>query len=170
MDGLNIPNMPLETRVVFNKYKLTTFQDRMDYVKTSLNNKISLTQFKEFLNLAPLNKPFFLQLGSDDPHRPLNTQGSKRHDPSQLKLPSHYPDTKLVREDFARYYDEISHFDDFFGEVMSEIDARSLTNNTIVVFMGDNGCSQFRGKGTLYEFGIHVPLIVRWPGCVAPGS
>ena len=36
--------------------------------------------------------------------------------------------------------------------------------------MGDNGASQLRGKGTLYEFGIHVPLIVRWPGVVKPGS
>jgi arylsulfatase A-like enzyme len=36
--------------------------------------------------------------------------------------------------------------------------------------MADNGASQFRGKGTLYEYGIHVPLIVRWPGRVKPGS
>jgi arylsulfatase A-like enzyme len=36
--------------------------------------------------------------------------------------------------------------------------------------MGDNGASQFRGKGTLYEFGIRVPLLVRWPGKVKPGS
>jgi N-sulfoglucosamine sulfohydrolase len=45
-----------------------------------------------------------------------------------------------------------------------------LTQNTIVAFMGDNGCSQFRGKGTLYEYGIHVPLIIRWPGVVKAGS
>lgn len=36
--------------------------------------------------------------------------------------------------------------------------------------MGDNGCSQWRGKGTLYEYGINVPLIVRWPGVARPGT
>jgi arylsulfatase A-like enzyme len=40
----------------------------------------------------------------------------------------------------------------------------------LVAFMGDNGASQLRGKGTLYEFGVHVPLIVRWPGKVKAGG
>jgi arylsulfatase A-like enzyme len=75
-----------------------------------------------------------------------------------------------VRADFAAYYDEISHFDVFFGEAMAELEKRGLAGNTLVVFMGDNGASQFRGKGTLYEFGIHVPLLVRWPGQIKPGS
>ena len=75
-----------------------------------------------------------------------------------------------MRADFARYYDEIAHFDVFFGEVMAELEKRGLAANTLVAFMGDNGCSQFRGKGTLFEFGIHVPLLVRWPGKVKPGS
>jgi arylsulfatase A-like enzyme len=93
-----------------------------------------------------------------------------KHDPAKIKLPEHYPDTQLVREDFARYYDEIAHFDMLFGEVMAELEKRGLASNTLVVFMADNGASQFRGKGTLYEYGIHVPLIVRWPGRVKPGS
>jgi arylsulfatase A-like enzyme len=53
---------------------------------------------------------------------------------------------------------------------MTELEKRGLASNTIVIFMGDNGASQFRGKGTLYEYGIHVPLLVRWPGKVKPGS
>jgi arylsulfatase A-like enzyme len=85
-------------------------------------------------------------------------------------LPPHYPDTNLVREDFARYYDEIAHFDVFFGEILAELDKRGLASTTLVAFMGDNGCSQFRGKGTLYEFGIHVPLLLRWPGQIKAGS
>jgi arylsulfatase A-like enzyme len=39
-----------------------------------------------------------------------------------------------------------------------------------VVFIGDNGAAQLRGKGTLYEFGVRVPLLVRWPGRVKPGG
>lgn len=159
-----------ESREVFQKYKLATFPERLDYVKTAGDNEVSLGQFREFLDLKPKDKPFFLQLCSNDPHRPLNTHGPVKHDPAKLKLPPHYPDTQLVREDFARYYDEIAHFDVFFGEVMAELEKRGLAENTIVGFMGDNGCSQFRGKGTLFEFGIHVPLLVRWPGQTQPGS
>jgi arylsulfatase A-like enzyme len=93
-----------------------------------------------------------------------------KHDSAKIQLPAHYPDTRLVREDFARYYDEIAHFDVFFGQVMAELANRGLAANTIVAFMGDNGASQFRGKGTLYDFGIRVPLLLRWPGKVKPGS
>ena len=169
MDGAVTASAP-ETQRVFDKYKLKTFPDRLDYVKVGSGSEAQFAQFREFLDLKPADKPFFLQLCSNDPHRPLNTQGPVKHDPAKLTLPAHYPDTQLVREDFARYYDEIAHFDVLFGEVMAELEKRGLASNTIVVFMGDNGASQFRGKGTLYEFGVHVPLIVRWPGKVKPGS
>lgn len=74
-----------------------------------------------------------------------------------------------MREDYARYLDEIARLDADCGTVLAELDTRKLAANTLVVFMGDNGASQLRGKGTLYEFGVRVPLIVRWPGVVAPG-
>lgn len=169
MDGA-VTASPPETQAVFDKYRLVTFPDRLDYVKIGSGSEAGLAQFREFLDLKPADKTFFLQLCSNDPHRPLNTKGPVKHDPAKIQLPSHYPDTQLVREDFARYYDEIAHLDVFFGDVMAELEKRGLASNTIVAFMGDNGCSQFRGKGTLFEFGIHVPLIVRWPGRVKPGS
>jgi arylsulfatase A-like enzyme len=159
-----------ESRAVFEKYKLATFPDRLDFVKQGGPNEVSFAQFREFLDLKPADQPFFLQLCSNDPHRPLDTAGPEKHDPTKIKLPAHYPDTQLVREDFARYYDEIAHFDLFFADVLAELEKRGLAANTLVAFMGDNGCSQFRGKGTLNEFGIHVPLLVRWPGKVKPGS
>ncbi|NOT60273.1 MAG: sulfatase-like hydrolase/transferase [Acidobacteria bacterium] len=116
-------------------------------------------------------KPFALQLCSSDPHRPLDANAiAAPHDPNKIKLPAHYPDTPSVREDFARYYDEIARFDGFFAQVLAELDKRGLAENTLVVFAGDNGASQFRGKGTLYEYGVHVPLLVRWPGKVKAGT
>ena len=56
------------------------------------------------------------------------------------------------------------------GTVLKILEERGLKDNTIVIFMGDNGASQYRGKGTLNELGIHVPLIVRWPGVVKAGT
>jgi len=159
-------NQPPETVAVFDKYNLRTFQRRLDYAKQGN----ALAQYREFLDLAK-GKPFALQLCFSDPHRPLDANAIPvPHDPAKIKLPAHYPDTPGVRADFARYYDEIARFDSSFAEVLEELNKRGLAENTIVIFQGDNGASQFRGKGTLYEFGVRVPLIVRWPGKVKAGS
>ena len=155
---------PPETKVVFDKYHLRTFANRLDFAKTAGTRDAILAQYREFLDAVPKGKPFVLQLCFSDPHRPLDKNAiPEPHDPTKLKLPPFYPDTKLVREDFARYYDEISRFDGDFGTVLAELAKRGLDKNTIVLVAGDNGASQFRGKGTLNEFGVHCPLIVRLP-------
>jgi len=168
LDGSRLPP---ESQKVFNKYGLRTFSKRLDYVKVAGKREVMIAQYREFLDQVPKGKPFVLQLCFSDPHRPLDRNAiSKPHDPAKLQLPAHYPDTKLVREDFARYYDEIARFDGDFGTVLDELKKRGLAENTLVAFMGDNGASQLRGKGTLYEFGVHVPLIVRWPSKIKAGS
>jgi N-sulfoglucosamine sulfohydrolase len=167
LDGVNTP----ESNAVFERYGLRTFPKRLDFVKQGAGSAAILAQYREFLDAVPKGKPFVLQLCFNDPHRPLDKNADPNpHDPSKLKLPPFYPDTKLVREDFARYYDEIARFDRDVGEVLDELKKRGLDGNTLVVVSGDNGASQFRGKGTLYEFGIHCPLIARWPGVVTPGT
>ena len=156
-------------REIYDKHNLRSFPERLDYVRTG-NMQSGIQQFSEFLDLKPKDKPFFLQLGSNDPHRRFGPNMAREpHDPAKLKLPIHFPDTPLVREDFGYYYDKISRFDDDFGTVMQLLEDRGLTDNTLVVFLGDNGAALFRGKGTLYEFGIHVPMIARWPGRIEPG-
>src|SRR5262249_9745281 len=156
---------------VFAEHDLQTFAKRLDFVKTAGNGAQALKQFRDFLDAVPRGKPFVLQLCFHDPHRPLDRGAIPQpHDPKKLKLPAHFPDTDLVRDDFARYYDEIARFDSYFGEILAELDKRGLAEATIVLFMGDNGAALLRGKGTLYDFGLHVPLLVRWPGQVSPGS
>jgi N-sulfoglucosamine sulfohydrolase len=168
LDGSRLPP---ESQKVFDEQGLRTFEKRLDFVKTGAGGPRILGQFREFLDAVPKGKPFFLQLCFNDPHRPLDKSAiPEPHDPAKLKLPPFYPDTKLVREDFARYYDEIARFDGDFGKVLKELEDRKLSDNTLVLFMGDNGASQFRGKGTLYEFGVRVPLLIRWPGKVKPGQ
>jgi N-sulfoglucosamine sulfohydrolase len=162
--------LPPETEVVFDQYQLKTFERRLDFVKVGGAPAQSLAQYREFLDAAK-GKPFALQLSFSDPHRPLDANAIPvPHDPNKIQLPAHYPDTPGVRADFARYYDEIARFDGNFAAVLSELDRRGLAEKTIVIFMGDNGASQFRGKGTLYEYGVRVPLIVRWPATVKAGA
>jgi arylsulfatase A-like enzyme len=160
-----------ESKKAYDEFGLQTFAKRLDFVKTAGQREQMIAQYREFLDAVPKGKPFVLQLCFSDPHRPYTPGDVPRpHDPAKLKLPAWYPDTKLVREDFAAYYDEINRFDADFGTVLAELKKRGLDGNTLVAVSGDNGAAQFRGKGTLYEFGVHCPLVVRWPGKVTPGT
>lgn len=77
-------------------------------------------QFRTFMERRDKKKPFFLQLSYSDPHTPYDAP--KVHDPRSLTLPPFYPDTQLVREYLAAYYDEIHRMDSDFGEVLRYLD------------------------------------------------
>jgi N-sulfoglucosamine sulfohydrolase len=152
------------------------FEERFDYVKVApgQDHKArteTLRQFNEFLDKVPAGKPFFLQLCWSDPHRPLTDDDLPyKHDPAAISIPPFYPDAPAPRKDLAAYYDEIGRMDGNIGIALKSLADRKLADNTIVIFMGDNGASQLRGKGTLNEFGVHVPLIIRYPNVVKPRS
>ncbi len=93
-----------------------------------------------------------------------------RHDPAKAKLPAYYPDNAVFRSDWSRYYDIVSGMDRQVGRVLEQLHEDGLDDNTIVFFWGDHGRGLSRGKRWLYDSGIHVPLIVRWPGTIKPGS
>lgn len=93
-----------------------------------------------------------------------------RHDPALAPLPPYYPDDPAIRRDWARYHDLITAMDLKVADLLAELEADGLTENTVVVFIGDNGRGLPRGKRWMYDSGIHVPLIVRWPGRIAAGS
>lgn len=95
---------------------------------------------------------------------------NERHDPARAKLPPYYPDTPLVRRDWARYYDLITAMDYQVAEILQQLEADGLAEKTIVFFWGDHGRGLPRGKRWIYDSGIRVPLIVRWPGTIAPGT
>ena len=119
----------------------------------------------------PEGKPFFLWLASLDPHRDYR-HGivNPPHQPEDVRLPPHLPDTPEVREDLALYYDEIARFDDYVGRVLDELEKQGVAGNTFVLVFSDNGRPFPRDKTTLYDGGIKTPWIVRWPAVVAPGS
>ncbi len=154
---------------VFDKYKLETFKNRVDYLKTTGNIDSIYYQYNDFLNTVPRGKPFFLQLGYSDPHRIFNAKEFEP-DPDTIKIPEGWPDTKLLRKDFAGYLGEIQRLDHEVGKVFEELKRRGLDKNTLIVFMGDNGGALVRGKGTLYKLGLNVPLIMRHADLIKPGQ
>jgi N-sulfoglucosamine sulfohydrolase len=168
LDGAGVNPVSLK---VLDKYDLKTFPRRLDYVKTTGARPEMLGQFREFLDAVPKGKPFVLQLCFSDTHRPFDAKAFEPPtDPKTIKLPAHFPDTQLVREDFARYLDELSRFDADVATVLEELRRRGLEEDTLVIISADNGAALLRGKGTLYDYGLHVPFIVHWPGHTPAGS
>jgi N-sulfoglucosamine sulfohydrolase len=92
------------------------------------------------------------------------------HDPAKAKLPPYYPDTPLVRKDWARYYDNLTAMDYLVADLLKQLEDDGLANETIVFFWGDHGRGLPRGKRSVYDSGLRVPLIVRWPGQLKPGT
>ena len=93
-----------------------------------------------------------------------------RHDPAKAVLPPYYPDTPVVRADWARYYDLITAMDREVGDILKQLEDDGLADRTIVFFWGDHGRGLPRGKRWVYDSGIQVPLIVRWPGGLRGGT
>ncbi len=85
------------------------------------------------------------------------------HDPSQAPIPPYYPDTPLMRKCVARYYDCVSVMDQEVGELLGQLEADGLAEETIVFFYSDHGSGMPRHKRLLLDTGLHVPLLVRFP-------
>jgi len=90
-----------------------------------------------------------------------------KFDPDKIKVPPIYPDTPKVREALARMYTNIEYNDRIFGEILKQLEEDGLSDNTVVFHWSDHGPLP-RGKRWPYDLGIHVPLIIRWPGHIKP--
>lgn len=95
---------------------------------------------------------------------------NKDLDPEKLKVPNYLADTKATRKALAAYYQSIGEADKMLGEVLQAIDNAGQKDSTIVMFLADQGAQFPSAKWSVYDQGLRVPLIVRWPGKITTGS
>lgn len=151
----------------FNKRTLrppTTGIDANDYA----------ANFADFLDAAPVDKPWCFWYGSREPHREYEygsgvSKGGKRlTDPD--RVPGYWPDSPVVRHDMLDYAMEVEHFDTHLGRMLAELEKRGKLRNTLVIVTSDNGMPFPRVKGMTYHDSNHMPLAVMWPdGVRNPG-
>jgi N-sulfoglucosamine sulfohydrolase len=97
------------------------------------------------------------------PAKPLNANDVK-------PMPWIGVDTPRLREQVANYYNCLERLDVAVGMMLDELQKTGQSENTLVFYIGDHGAQFPRGKGTVYESGLRVPMIVRWPGQAQAGQ
>jgi arylsulfatase A-like enzyme len=156
---------------VYQKLGLQTFQRRVDLLDVSDSVPRTLTKIGEFFDQRPAAAPYFLWVNFRDPHHVWDDGALKPgHDPARLPIPRYLPALPGVREDLRRYYDEVGRCDLDFQRVLDLVSQRAGLDNTLILFLGDNGAALPHGKGSLYDPGLNVPALARWPGRIRPGT
>ena len=109
-------------------------------------------------------QPFFAVFNHTVSHESsLHTSTDVQHDPEKMRLPAYHPDDPVIRHDWAQYYDRVTELDRQIGEKLNELQNEGLMDETIIFYYSDHGGVLTRSKRFLYDSGIHVPLIVRFP-------
>lgn len=125
----------------------------------------------EVIGTRDRSKPFFYWFASIDPHRGYQKETiANPHKASEVVIPPYLPDHPNIREELALYYDEIHRFDTQIGTLRKELESQGVWDDTLVLYLSDNGMPFPRAKTTLYDSGIQTPLIARWPGTIPAGT
>ncbi len=127
--------------------------------------------FQDFLEKRPDGAPFCFWYGGIDPHRVFEYGSGVKNGKklNEVEVPPFYPDCEEIRNDVADYALHIEWFDRHLGGMIKLLEEAGELDNTIVVVTSDNGMAFPRAKATVYEFGAHMPLALRWGDRVSPG-
>lgn len=133
-------------------------------------------------------KPFFLMANSHDPHRPFAgsqqearwRRGRRGPDlpfpspgrtwlPANVRIPGFLPDLPDIRTELAQFYASAHRCDETIGAVLRALREAGAEDNTLVMFLSDNGMAFPFAKTNCYLTSTRTPWLVRWPGMIAPG-
>jgi arylsulfatase A-like enzyme len=128
------------------------------------------SNFSSFMEKRDKDRPFCFWFGTSDPHRPyLEGSGAKSGiNVDKVKVPDFFPESAEVRSDIADYYFEVQRWDSDVGKAIKLLEEEGELDNTIIVMTGDHGMPFPRCKGNLYDWGVRVPLAIRWGDRVKP--
>ena len=139
--------------------------------KTDLNFTLDrpVYQGKDWSERAE-GQPFFAQLTFPGTHRRWKRDSENTIDIVDVELPPYYPQTNLAKRDWANGLEAMQVVDREVGKVLDRLEKEGLAGNTVIFLIGDNGRCMPRGKQFLYDGGIQVPILIRWPEKIKPGQ
>lgn len=154
--------------VISGKNHINKNHGQLGFDQSSDSKPAGSENWVEELRNRPKDKPFFFWFGSHDAHYPWETNDKAPvYDPAKVPVPPMLFDGPEMRKALALYYHEVSRSDHYAGQIMAELEAQGLAQNTYFVYCADNGRPFARCKTYLYESGIRTPLIIAGPGVVS---
>ena len=127
-------------------------------------------------------KPFFLMANSHDPHRPFagsadelnrwkeHLRVTRTYKAEEVVAPEFLPDLPEMRSELAEYYTSVHRGDESLGNVLRALDEAGFADNTLVMYLSDNGMAFPFAKANCYLTSTHTPWLVRWPGVTKAGT
>ena len=187
-DDYRLPDgvRPLTHRLVdagYHTANITHIGDReVGTGKLDLNfvNEGPIYQGSDWASLKD-NQPFFAQINTPEAEYDIYDRRSAEKErvlwvgedwhpqiatPENVSPPPYYPDHQVTREEWARYLNSVSGMDVRVGWILEQLRRDGLAENTIVVFFSDNGRLEARGIHWAWDMGLHVPMIIHYPGGV----
>ncbi len=135
---------------------------------------ISSTDYAEnfniFMDERKEGEPFYFWYGSREPHLRYEEGPRSKEELAAAEVPGFMPDTEASRSMLLDYADEIHHFDTHLGKILARLEAEGELDNTLIIMTADNGMPMPRAKANGYDYGIHVPLIIRWANSLKKGE
>ena len=172
--GLGIPKysvvLPPEVKMLSELMRRAgyycTNNNKQDYQFEAPLSGWNESSLKAHWRNRPLGKPFFSVVNFEVTHESqiwMKKDDELLVDPAKVKIPPYYPESPIIRRDLARMYSNIMEMDRKVGEKLKELEDDGLLENTIIVWYSDNGGPIPRGKREIYDTGLHVPMIIRYP-------
>jgi len=157
------------------------FQHEMKGVN-SRNNVVMADMCKDFISAS--DAPFFLYYCSSDPHRGGGVDSTVSTHPDRfgnrdegyedvkemhftaedVLVPPYLPDTKATRDELAQYYQSVARLDQGVGRLIRNLKEAGKWDNTVVMYISDNGIAFPGAKTNLYDPAMRLPCIVKLPG------
>ncbi|SDR70510.1 uncharacterized sulfatase [Polaribacter sp. KT25b] len=132
------------------------------------DGKTEFGLFDKYDTFEKEDQPFFAQIQLVVTHRgdwwnEVREKSKHPVNPKTVTLPPYLADNPAIRLDWAKYLDQIEYMDNEIGMIFKELEDKGMADNTIVIFIGDNGRSNIRGKGYLQDTGLRIPFIIYYP-------
>ena len=127
--------------------------------------------FELFLEAKAADQPFCFWMGGHEPHRIFKKGIGQENglDVEKVKVPAFLPDRPEIRNDMLDYCYEIQWFDQHLQRAIQLLEEKGILENTLIIVTSDNGMAFPRAKANAYEYGIHVPMAIRWGAKVKGG-
>lgn len=175
-------NKPADTNPAPESRKYWDVQENFGPAKKYSAAAIGEASARFFGAANSKEKPFYLVVNIADPHKPnyndeeAKASGADAHAPTRIiaedevAIPGFLPELPGIRRDVRNYQNSVKRADDTFGAIMASLRASGLGEDTLVIFLSDHGAPFPFAKSSVYDNSLRTPLVMRWPGRIAPGS